>query len=245
MPRLPRVVVPGEPHHLIQRGNNRTSVFLAPEELTAYRALLQAASAVAGCAIHAYVLMTNHVHLLVTPGDASGAARLMKELSQGYARWFNRRHRRTGTLWEGRYRSAVVDSDRYLLACHRYIELNPVRAKMVAHAADYTWSSVRSNGWGAEDPLLTPHPCYAALGASPAERQAAYRGLLASPFDEAVLAALRRATHTRTAVGADAFVGMLASQLQRPLPPGPHGGDRRSEAFRGTPRARGRAIGPA
>ncbi len=233
MSRQPRLVVPGEPLHLMQRGNNRSPVFLAPEELKTYRALLQTATADAGCAIHAYVLMTNHVHLLVTPADASGAARLMKELSQGYARWFNRRHRRTGTLWEGRYRSAVIDSERYLLTCHRYIELNPVRAQMVSRPEDHAWSSVLCNAWGAEDALITPHPRYEALGATAEERQAAYRGLLTEPLEEEALAAVRRATHTRTVVGGEEFVEPLATRFERSLPPRTQGGDRRSEAFRG------------
>jgi putative transposase len=232
MVRRPRFVLPGTPLHLIQRGNNRSPVLLATNELCTYRALLHAASLDAGCAIHAYVFMTNHVHLLVTPPDTGAAARFMKGLSQGYARWFNRHHRRTGTLWEGRYRSSVIDSERYLLVCSRYIELNPVRAGMVARPEDYPWSSFHGNAAGREDALLSPHPCYTALGGSPAERQAAYRALLAEELDPGHLDALRRATHTRTVFGPASVVASLEESLQRQLPPMTQGGDRRSAAFR-------------
>lgn len=232
MARQPRLVVPGVPLHLIQRGNNRTPVFLAPEELRTYRALLREATDDSGCALHAYVLMRNHVHLLVTPADAGGAARLMKMLSQSYARWFNLRHERTGTLWEGRYRSALIDSERYLLTCHRYIELNPVRAKIAAQPADYAWSSVHFSARGVADALITPHPRYLALGTTTEERLTAYRGLLTEPLDDEALATLRRGTHTRTAAGAVTFVEPLARRFGRALPPRAQGGDRRSEGFR-------------
>ena len=232
VPRHPRLILPGQPLHLIQRGNNRTPVFLAYDEFRSYRELLQVTSAGSGCALHAYVLMTNHVHLLVTPDDVRAVPRLMKRLAQGYARWFNCRHRRTGTLWEGRYRSAVIDSERYLLACSRYIELNPVRARMVSHPEDYEWSSFRANACGADDPLLTPHPCYIALDRTAGERRAAYRALFAEALDEAVLAALRRGTHTRTVAGSTSFVARLEAKELRRLPPAGHGGDRRSATFR-------------
>lgn len=216
----------------MQRGNNRLPVFLATEEFVVYRELLRQASGIAGCAIHAYVLMTNHVHLLATPAEAGSAARLMKELSQSYARWFNQRHRRTGTLWEGRYRSAVVETERYLFACYRYVESNPVRARMVASPAEYPWSSHRANACGTPDPVVTPHPRFTALDASPEGRENAYRALFATPLDDAVLTSLRRATRTRTVVGTESFVGPLARRLRRRLPPMPQGGDRRSDAFR-------------
>ena len=228
MARQPRVVLPSVPLHLIQRGNNRGPVFLAPEELARFRLLVRTASVDTGCAVHAYVFMTNHVHLLVTPNHVGSPARFMQMLSQAYARWFNGRHGRTGTLWEGRYRSAVIDSEQYLLVCSRYIELNPVRAAMVARPDDYRWSSFHANALGDDDALLTPHPSYAALGGSPAERRAAYRALFDDALDSTQLDAIRRATHTRSALEPLAAVGLLEQQL----PPMRHGGDRRSSAFR-------------
>ena len=235
MPRPPRVVLPDQPLHLIQRGNNRTPVFLDAGEFVLYKDLMHEASERARCALHAYVLMTNHVHLLVTPRDTVGPGRLMKLVSHAYARWFNRRHRRSGTLWEGRFRSAAIDSESYLLACSRYIELNPVRARMVEKPEDYRWSSFPSNAHGLEDPLLTPHPRYEALGGSEWERQATYRALFEEPFDDTVLAALRRGVHTRTLAGPAAFVASVEREQERRLPPMPHGGDRRSTGFRDGP----------
>ena len=232
VPRPPRVVLPDQPLHLMQRGNNRTPVFLDTEDFLVYRELLRRASNHADCALHAYVLMTNHVHLLATPRQANAPGHLMKAVSQGYARWFNRRYRRSGTLWEGRFRSAAIDSERYLFACSRYIELNPVRALMTERPEDYEWSSFRGNACGLDDPLLTPHPRYGALGTTRLERQNAYSALFAEPLDDAVIAALRRGSHTRTVLVPSSFAAALEEQQQRRLPPIPQGGDRRSPDFR-------------
>lgn len=206
-------------------------VFLAPDEFNKYRDLLNEAAVSTACSVHAYVLMTNHVHLLVSPSEAPAPARLMKKLSQSYARWFNHRHGRTGTLWEGRFRSAAIDSERYLLACSRYIELNPVRARMVERPENYEWSSYHRNAAGVDDALLTSHRCYAALGVTANERQDAYRALFDDSLDEGVLAALRRGTHTRTVAGGAKFVAAIADEHGRRLPPQEHGGDRRSLRF--------------
>jgi len=143
-----------------------------------YLRLLAAARAKEGCHLHAYVLMTNHVHLLVTSQTRDGISRMMKQLGESYVPYFNARHGRSGTLWEGRFRSSIVESDRYLLTCHRYIEANPVRAAMVMHPGDYRWSSHRANAMGERDDLLTPHALYLSLGHSQADRLAAYRALL-------------------------------------------------------------------
>jgi putative transposase len=180
--------------HLIQRGNNRTAVFVDRADRELYLCALRDTSRRAGCAIHAYVLMTNHVHLLATPAETRSPALMMQALGRRYVRYFNDRHGRTGTLWEGRYRSRLIDSERYLLACSRYIELNPVRAGLAAVPAAYRWSSFRSNGEGAPDHVITAHSAYRALGMSWAERRSAYRALFALPLDAESIVAIR---HTR------------------------------------------------
>ena len=177
----------------MQRGNNRSVTFAAPEDFTYYRRLMMKAAVQAHCHIHAFVLMTNHVHLLATPDDAAGPARLMKTISETYARYFNHVHERTGTLWEGRYRSTPVDSVHYFFACSRYIELNPLRAAMVAHPADYQWSSFAQNAGSAEKDLVTPHPLYSELGRSDHERRLAYGGMFADALHVTTVEAIRYA----------------------------------------------------
>ena len=145
MARLPRYAVPGQPQHVIQRGNNRSVMFLRPADYVRYLDNVRAACDQHGCAVHAYVLMTNHVHLLMTPTNAGGISRVMQSVGRRYVRYFNQSYQRTGTLWEGRYRAAAIDSEQYLFACYRYIERNPVRAGMVDDPADYRWSSHAAN----------------------------------------------------------------------------------------------------
>ena len=164
MPRRPRITFAGVPLHLIQRGNNRQPCFFADEDYGAYLGWLEEYAQESGCAIHAYVLMTNHVHLLMTPRTSGGAGELMKRLGQRYVQYVNRTYRRSGTLWEGRFRSCLTHEEDYVLRCCRYIELNPVRANMVEHPAAYLWSSYRANAQGEPSTLLTPHPHYRALG---------------------------------------------------------------------------------
>ena len=164
MPRRPRLILPNVPVHLIQRGNNRQPCFVADEDYSFYLDWLREYAVQAGCHVHAYVLMTNHVHLLVSAGRAEAPGEMMKALGQRYVQYFNRTYRRSGTLWEGRYRSCLTQAEDYLLACQRYIELNPVRAAMVAHPAEYRWSSYRANAQGEADRLLQPHEVYRALG---------------------------------------------------------------------------------
>jgi putative transposase len=193
MPRTPRPVVAGQPMHIIQRGNNRTAVFIDRADREHYLRVLRRSSRRERCEIHAYVLMTNHVHILATPERRRGPARMMQAIGRWYVPYFNERHGRTGTLWEGRYRSRLIDSERYLLACSRYIELNPVRAGLAAVPGAYRWSSFRGNGEGAPDYLITPHPTYRALGASAAECRAAYRALFTIPLDAGAIDAIRPA----------------------------------------------------
>jgi putative transposase len=180
--RQPRLAIPAYPQHVIQRGHNRQGVFVDDTDRRQYLAWLHEASSEHGLAVHAYVLMDNHVHLLATPAGDASLSQAMQAVGRRYVRWFNRRHGRSGTLWEGRFRSSLVEADRYLLACQRYIESNPVRAGMVEAPADWPWSSHRHHAGLALDALVKPHPTVWALGNTPFERESAYRRL----FDESV-----------------------------------------------------------
>lgn len=175
------------------------------------------------CALHAYVLMTNHVHMLLSCTKPNGIGRLMQSVGRQYVRYFNDRHDRTGTLWEGRYRATVIDTEQYLFSCFRYIELNPVRAGMVREVSEYRWSSYGHNAFGREDPLIAPHVRYLALGTSAASRQSAYRALFTGPNDPTVLAAIRDATNGGWALGSEEFRSRVSRYGRRaaPLPSGP------------------------
>jgi len=171
MPRRPRVILPDTPLHIIQRGNNRQACFAADDDYCFYLDWLKEYSVKTGCSIHAYVLMTNHVHLLLSCASSEGAGALMKALGQRYVQYVNRTYRRSGTLWEGRFRSCLAQEDTYFLVCQRYIELNPVRAEMVSHPGEYRWSSYRANAQGEANMLLSPHPLYMATRASPKRKR--------------------------------------------------------------------------
>jgi putative transposase len=215
MARRPRLDLPGQPQHIVQRGNNRGACFFRPADYVTYRDALRRAASDAGVAIHAYVLMTNHVHLLAT-GFASGAvSRMMQALGRRYVRHVNTCLRRTGTLWEGRFKSSLIDTERYLLSCHRYIELNPVRSAMVSDPAAYDWSSFRCNAQGQDDPLLTPHPLYLALGADPQTRQTAYRTLFRNAIPDDELAAIRAHIEQERALGTERFQREIEQVLER------------------------------
>jgi putative transposase len=215
MARLPRLSAPGLPHHLIQRGNNRQTIFVDEVDCTFYLRELAELAVAHGLAIHAYVLMPNHVHLVGTPAEPDTLPRLMQAMGRRYVRRFNDRHRRTGTLWEGRYRSTVVETDRYLLACMRYVELNPVRAGLVGEPGEYRWSSYGHQLGLRTDPLITEHAVYWSLGNTPFERQLAYRRLFerGTPSDE--LVSIRLAIHRGWALGDLAFAEHLAERAGR------------------------------
>ncbi|HEX7981548.1 MAG TPA: transposase [Gemmatimonadaceae bacterium] len=215
MPRPLRFILPGHTLHVIQRGNNRTPCFVDDEDRERYLAALRHASDRARCAIHAYVLMSNHAHLLVTAADAFAPARMMQTLGRKYVRYFNERHGRTGTLWEGRYRSGLIDSERYFLHCSRYIEMNPVRAGIVNEPGAYRWSSFRSNAQGEFDALVHPHPVYLALARGSSARRDAYRALFDTPLDWTVLDAIRRATKRGVVLGVDDRSSSPPSKVER------------------------------
>jgi putative transposase len=223
MARRARYFLADQPLHIIQRGNNRQRIFFSESDSVRYRDWLMTAAAEYGCAIHGYVLMTNHVHLLVTPRAVDSVPRLMQSLGRRYVRRVNRLYRRSGTLWEGRYRAAPVEGEAYFLACCRYIELNPVRAGMVAAPGDYRWSSWPAHAAGRPDPLTRGHPLYEALGATPAARQRAYRALFGEPLADDFLDAVRAATNGGWALGGKRFAERIAAAIGRratPLPPG-------------------------
>jgi putative transposase len=201
MPRPRRVVFPSIPLHIIQRGNNRMACFHLQDDYLVYLDMLRECAFDAGCAVHAYVLMSNHVHLLLSPDTADSVSTLMQRLGQRYVQYFNRRHARTGTLWEGRFRSSAVQDALYFLVCQRYIELNPVRAHMVNSPADYPWSSHRVNAFGQESALITPHSVYASLGRIPALRHAAYRHLFNETFSDELLEEVRKAGNSNRPLG--------------------------------------------
>ena len=223
MPRRTRISLAGLPLHLIQRGNNRTACFFSAEDYRAYRHWLRRYADGLGVRIHAYALMTNHVHLLLTPERPEHASRLMQGLGRRYVRYINEKYGRSGTLWEGRFRACGVDAEDYLLACMRYIELNPVRAGLAASPERYRWSSFRHNGQGLDDPLLCAHPVYAALGDDAASRQSAYRGLFCSQLDERTVADIRATTHRGHLLAAEAVRKRAEASLGRPLGPAPRG----------------------
>ena len=183
MARLGRYFLPDQPLHVIQRGNDRGAIFFRDEDRECYRDWLADAATAHGCAIHAYVLMTNHVHLLVTPAGADSVPRAMQSLGRRYVRHVNALNRRTGTLWEGRYRATAIDCEAYFLACSRYIELNPVRARMVTHPGDYAWSSYRAHVGEGSDRLVSGHEIYDRLGATPAMRAARYQTLFQTSLE--------------------------------------------------------------
>lgn len=215
MARLPRLCLPGMPHHVIQRGNNRQACFAAREDYITYAHYLEEYAREHSVALHGWVFMTNHVHMLATPQTPDGLSRMMQTLGRRYVRYFNHRYDRTGTLWEGRFRSGVVAGEDYLLVCLRYIELNPVRAGMVADPGAYPWSSFPANALGRHIKLWTPHPVYLNLGPTPVERTSAYRELFEGQIDAATLKQIRDATNQGLALGSDQSKAEIADLAGR------------------------------
>ena len=205
MPRKPRFFIPGCAAHVVQRGNNRGVVFFTESDNRVYLESLAGAALKFGVSIHAYVLMTNHAHLLVTPTDRNGVSTMMQQLGREYVTYVNFTYRRTGTLWEGRFKACPVQTECYLLACYRYIEMNPVRAGIVAKPCDYRWSSFHFNAYARRDPLLTPHAAYLSLGSSSEQRLRAYRQMFLHNVEEDEVAKMRACTQTGTPYGNQKF----------------------------------------
>lgn len=223
MARQPRLDLSGVAQHVIQRGNDRQPCFAADLDYRNYLQELGEAAQRFGCALHAYVLMTNHVHLLVTPAEVGAVSRMMQALGRRYVACFNARYRRTGTLWEGRFKAGLVGGERHLLACYRYIELNPVRAGMVRLPGDYPWSSHAANALGADDARLTPHPAWLALGRDPSERRTAYRALFDTALPDADVAELRLHTRQQRAWGNPRFQAQIERLTGRSVAARPRG----------------------
>ena len=215
MSRRARLVLSDVPLHVIQRGHNRQDCFFTEADRLVYLDLLRIYTSETGCQLHAYVLMTNHVHLLLSPLCKTAPGRLMKALGQRYAQYINRRQARSGTLWAGRFRSCVVDEAGYLMTCQRYIELNPVRAQMVDDPGDYRWSSYRANALGHENALLTPHALYTDIASDPAGRQSGYRALFHDAIAAPDLLGIRHATNGNYALGDADFIERVGNSLQR------------------------------
>ena len=211
------------PQHVIQRGNNRSAMFVTHADYRFFLECLRAACEKHGCNPHAYVLMTNHVHLLVTPPTTSCIGCMMQSVYRRYVRRFNDAHGRTGPLCDGRYKATLVDTEQYLFACHKYIELNPVRAGLVSHPGHYFWSSYAANALGATDPLVTPHERYQALGCDPSSRRRAYRALFGEPLLDSTLEDIRDATNNGWALGSKRFRDEIATLLARRVQPAPRG----------------------
>jgi len=215
MARIPRLDLPDVPQHIIQRGNNRLPCFLDDEDRLRYLQLLREALSKCACRLHAYVLMDNHVHLLATPPAKGAIGVLMQRLGRNYVAAFNRRHARTGTLWEGRYKASLVDSESYLLRCHRYIELNPVRARLTDDPASWPWSSCAVNLGRIPDSLVEPHATWLALGASPETRALAWRKHLDEAIPPGEVAEIRLHLQQQRALGHDPFREMVEAKTRR------------------------------
>lgn len=215
MPRKPRFYLPDVPAHVIQRGNSRQAVFFCDDDYRAYLAWLREGAARHGCAIHAYVLMTNHVHLLVTPKGKFAVSQMMQALGRRYVYYVNHRYGRSGTLWEGRYRSSLVDSEAYLLACMRYIELNPVRAGMVTHPAEYQWSSYRINAQDEASELICPHTLYLAIDGDEIRRKLIYRDLFLADLDKKLINEIRESLNHDLVLGRTGFKDQIEQETGR------------------------------
>jgi putative transposase len=223
MPRRARLALAGVAWHIIQRGNNRSACFYAEEDYRLYLDTLQEQAEKYGCAVHAYVLMTNHVHLLLTPETADGPSLLMKHLGQRYVQYINRHYKRSGTLWEGRFRSCLAQDPRYVLGCYRYIELNPVRAGMVAQPSEYRWSSYHVNGNNEPSRLIRAHVDYQSLAADALLRAERYRTLFSAHLDLGLIEQIRSATNGNFVLGNDRFRDEVERMLKRRVVPGRSG----------------------
>jgi len=215
MARLPRLTLPGYPHHVIQRGNNRQPIFMDDADRDILLSLLTEQARKFAVAVHAYVLMPNHFHLLATPATGDGLPLMMQAVGRSYVRYFNNRHGRSGTLWEGRYRSTVLEAERYLLACMVYMDLNPVRHGLVAQPADFPWSSHAHALGSRNDRVITPHALFWALGNTPFAREAAYAALVQAGLSGGVMAELTASALAGWALGDEKFAQELQRSTQR------------------------------
>jgi len=223
MPRQPRYFLPDIPQHVIQRGVDRRATFFDADDYRLYLQTLADAARKNDCRIHSYVLMTNHTHLLLTPGSERALPLIMQAIGRNYVQTINRKHGRTGTLWEGRYKASPVQSDLYFLSCQRYIELNPVRAGMTDSPTDYPYSSYAHNAYGHFDPVITPQSVYLSLGSDPRERQRAYRMLFADQMSTKTVHQIRRTINSCLVLGDEDFKDRIEVMLGRSVRQGRRG----------------------
>jgi len=214
MPRKPRFFLPGVPAHIVQRGHSREPVFFENSDYIAYLTWLMEAAERYDCEVHAYVLMTNHVHILATPNDKQGISRMMQYVGRRYVPYINHSYGTSGSIWEGRYKASLINDEQYMLSCMRYIELNPVRANMVNVPAQYRWSSYRYNALGKENELITPHQLYLNMGSAKGKRLEEYRSLFNAHVDEEDINVIRAAWQTGTPLGNDYFKKKIEKKLK-------------------------------
>ncbi|NOQ17552.1 MAG: hypothetical protein GQ581_10880 [Methyloprofundus sp.] len=233
MARLPRIVVPNQSLHIMHRGNNRQDIFESEEDMLRIKNDIKLSLLKSGCALHAYVIMSNHLHLLITPKSKEQLAVFMQAMANRYVRYFNAKHQRTGTIWEGRFKSCLVDSEQYLFALYKYIEMNPIKASMVDDLADYKWSSYQHNALGVADRLITEHKLYKRLGRSVQQRCDGYQEILTGLDIEKQQAQITEATMRGEVYGGEAFHRKISKLISRTTKLAAHGGDRKSEEFKG------------
>jgi putative transposase len=231
MARLPRIVIPNQPLHIMHRGNNRQEIFKTKEDMLRLKADIKESLLKSNCKLHAYVIMSNHLHLLLTPRDKDQLAIFMQSMANRYVRYFNAKRKRTGTIWEGRYKSCLIDSDHYLFVLYRYIEMNPVKASMVKNVKDYEWSSYRYNALGKADPLITEHLQYNRLGKDTRVRCKNYRALFHELNTTQQDKQITEATMRGEVYGSKKFHTKIIKLIDRPTVLATHGGDRKSDDF--------------
>lgn len=230
MARLPRLVVAQQPHHILQQGNNRQPIFCDSDDYAAFLGWLRDAARQFKVAVHAYVLMSNHFHLLATPADEEGLGRMMQWVGRHYVPYFNRKHGHVGTLWQGRFKASVIEAPRYLLTCYRYLDSNPVRVGLATNAAQYPWSSCAHHVGSRVDPLITDHPLYWSLGNTPFEREAQYKALLEQELPPEQIALLNATLLKGWVLGDPGFQQSLAQQVNRRVAPAKRGRPRKEPA---------------
>jgi len=232
MARLPRIVIPDEPLHIMHRGNNRQDIFQSEEDYFRFLDDLKTSLKQYDCDLHAYVLMTNHFHLLLTPHTVKALSGLMQSIGRRYVRYINSEYNRSGTLWEGRFKSSLIDNERYLMTCYRYIEENPIRAGMVQSIEDYRWTSYHHNALGIFDKLITPHPLYNSLAPEKEARQLAYKQLFEGRLHVKMIELFNDSAEKGDVLGDEGFHRRIERLIGRVTIKGHHGGDRKSERFK-------------
>ena len=232
MARHPRIVLPNQPLHIMHRGNNRQDIFETEADMIRLKEDLAHALSKSHCKLHAYVIMSNHLHLLLTPTDKAQLSQFMQTMANRYVRYFNASRNRSGTIWEGRFKSCLVDSDNYLYTLYRYIEMNPLRANMVNSLTDYPWSSYHHNALGKKDTLITEHPLYRRLGNSPVLRGQHYQAIFDTPNSAEQEQAIDEALMRGEVYGSHDFHQKIAKRIKRPTQLAAHGGDRKSDHYK-------------